>query len=143
MAKYINEDLLSLYSMPSTMAKALNICVLDHDLCEFSFTRERPRAVMNKNKCQITRMEGKEKSLGFKPREACVQIPAPVTSNITLGNGLNLSLSQVHLQNGLKILTSWDFCEDCYQVRNVPGMERCREQQQQHMFRMYTVQVGK
>lgn len=48
---------------------------------------------MNKSKCQITRMERKEKSLGFKTRDTWVQIPAPpLTHYRTWGYRPNLCL---------------------------------------------------
>lgn len=64
--KYINEDLLSLHSIQSTIVKALNICALNYDLWEFSFTREKLRAIMNRSKPKIKRMRRKEKSLVLK-----------------------------------------------------------------------------
>lgn len=67
--KYINEDLLSLHSIQSTTVKALNICALNYELWEFSFTGEKLRAIMNKSKFKIKRMRRKEKSLVFKTKD--------------------------------------------------------------------------
>lgn len=94
-------DLLSVHSVQSMTAEALNICVLSHNLREFSFTRKKPRAIINKiTKCKVTGMwgNGEEKSLSFKTRETWVQIPAPpLTSHVTWDNLPDLFLSQVHL----------------------------------------------
>lgn len=96
--KYISEDLLSLHSIQSTIVKALNICVLNYGLWEFSLPREKLRAIMNKSKFKIKRMRRKEKSLVFKTKDTQVQIPASLlTSYVPMSNVPSLSLSQVHL----------------------------------------------
>lgn len=48
------------------MVEVLNICVLNYDLWELSFIREKLRVMMNKSKCKFIRTRGKEKSFGFE-----------------------------------------------------------------------------
>lgn len=66
------------------MAEALNICVLNHDLWELSFIREKPRVMMNKSKCKFTRTRGKEKSPGFEAQLHHLLATSPWVSGTSL-----------------------------------------------------------